>query len=431
MIKTSIPHFFPWRVCVESIFVIALIGCASPIPAAPSPTVTATPTPHPTQTATPTVTPTPSVTPGPSLDELLTTPNALAAAAHLDDAMVYYGDLATLYPASAEPLLRMAALAQRQNDAEAAERYFEAAAKADPTHRDALRLWAIFLDSQGRYADLVGVYDRMAALGPDNADLRVARAMANARLGKAPAAADDLAAAMALDPNREYAWLNVAGAASGGRQYEAAIEIASAGLDAYPDSSGLLMTRGLATLSTHDTDAAIADFKAVEALDPSNAMALHWHGRALIESGSFSEAVETLQRAAELGALSGADGVNLSYESMAYAADALARTDVNAAFEYLAARVFQHGSRDGLMMGYGLARWRQGNISLAVGRMNSLVDIGFVPALHWRGAILAEQGETEKAIADLKAFLSLRHSGPDVESARETLESLGVDPDKP
>jgi len=416
-------------VCLTLASGFVLAGCAG-VPLSPPPTPSAAPTLTPTPTHTPTITPSPTATPGPGLDDLLVTPNALAAANHLDDALVYYSDLATLYPHSPQPLLLMAGVAQRQNDVESANKYFEAATVIDPSNRDSLRLWAIFLEQQGQYAALADVYDRMVALDPDDPDLRVARAMANARLGDSQAATADLSTAMALDPNREYAWLNVAGAASGARRYQTAIDVASAGLNSYPESSGLLMTRGLANLSLKQIDTALADFKAAAAAEPSNALALHWQGRSLIAQGKFAEAAAILQRAADLGQASGVDGVNLSYESMSYAADALARSDIDSAFEYLAKQVIQHGSRDGLLMGYGLVRWRQGNIPLAVSRFNGLVDTGFVPALFWRGMLLADQGQNAKAVADLKAFLALRFSGPDVESARDTLKSLGANPDK-
>ncbi len=433
MSKFFLPHLDPsssFRLWGGLPGVIILAGCVPATPPPPPPMPSQTPSTTPIPTRTPTVTPTATATDGPGVGELLMTPNALVAAAQLDDALAQYGQIATLYPYSAEPLLRMAAIAQRQNDADAANRYFEAAATADPTNRDALRQWAIFLEQQGRYDVLAQVYDQLVDLDPQNPDLLVARAMANARLGNSPSAANDLTTAMALDPHREYAWLNVAGAASGARQYKAAIEIASAGLDAYPQSTGLLITRGLAYLSLKDPESAIKDFDAILALDANNAGALHWKGRALIAQRRYSEAAETLKHAADIGVDSGVDGVNLAYESMAYAADAIARTDVQAAFEYLAGEVIHYGSRDALLMGYGLVRWRQGNTQLALDRMDSLVEAGFVPALYWRGAIFADQGEKAKAITDLKAYLKLRNSGPDVEAARDLLQSLGVDPDQ-
>jgi tetratricopeptide (TPR) repeat protein len=190
------------------------------------------------------------------------------------------------------------------------------------------------------------------------------------------------------------------------------------------------MERGLAYLSLEQTEAAIEDFDSVIAADSSRYDAYHWRGRALIALERYDEAAADLKTAADMGVRSGAAGVNQAYESMAYAADAMARSDVNAAFTYLKEKVFQYGSRDALMLGYGLVRWRQGSIPLALNYLDSLVAAGYVPALYWRGTLYAEQGETFDAISDLRAFLSVRRFGPDVEAARALLESLGENPDE-
>lgn len=399
------------------------------------PSPTATPTPAPTRTPTVTPTPTPTRTPaptrGPGLATLVGTPLALAAAADLEGAQSSYRDLATLYPRSARPLLGLSAIAQRQGDWAAALDYLQSAAEVEPSNQEALRQWALLLEQQGDYDSLVAVYDRMVQLTLDDPDLLVARAMAEARLGQSQSAVDDLQAAQALDPYREYAWINVVGAAFGARQYEPAIVIASAGLDVSPGAAGLLMERGLAYLSLGKAEAAIKDFDAVIAADNSRYDAYHWRGRALIAQERYDEAVADLKQAADLGVLSGAAGVNQAYESMAYAADAMARSDVEAAFTYLKEQVFQYGSRDALRLGVGLVRWRQGNIPLALNYLDSLVDAGYVPALYWRGALYADQDQTVDAVTDLRAFLSVRRFGPDVESARGLLESLGEDPDDP
>lgn len=357
------------------------------------------------------------------------TPLALAAAADLEGAQSAYDDLVDLYPDRVEPLLGLSAIAQRQGDWESALNYLEKAVEVDPTSQEALRQWALLLDWQGDYNRLLEAYDRMIRLVPDSPDLLVGRAMIEARLGQAEAAVDDLQAAQTLDPYREYAWIIVAGAASGARRYETAIAIASAGLKVHPEATGLLMERGLAYLSLGETEKAIEDLDAIIALDDADHNAYHWRGRTLIELERYDEAADDLQKAGKLGSLSGAAGVNQAYESMAYAADAMARNDVNAAFTYLAQQVFEYGSRDALLMGYGLVRWRQGNASLALDYMDSRVEANYIPALYWRGVIYADQDKNVEAAADLRAFLAVRQFGPDVEMARRLLESLGKNPD--
>ena len=409
---------------------LGILSACSPgsmTPVLPTVTRTLTPTQRSTATLTPTPTRTPIPTPGPGLDELMETPLAMAASADLEGAQAVYGDLANLYPGSVEPLLGLSALSQRQGDWEAALEYLQRAVEVDPSNQEALRQLALLLDQQGDYAGLVKVYAQMILLMPDDPDLLVARATIEARLGQSDAAVDDLQAAESLDPYREYAWVNVAGAASGTRQYDAAVAIASAGLESHSGATGLLMERGLAYLSLGKAEMALADFDAVIDLDGSHYDAYHWRGRTLIALARYEEASGDLQKAGELGVLSGAAGVNQAYESMAYAADAMARSDVNAAFTYLAQQVFEYGSRDALLMGYGLVRWRQGSVSLALDYLDGRVEVDYVPALYWRGAIYADQHQ--KADADLQAFLAVRHYGPDVESARDLLEALGADPD--
>jgi tetratricopeptide (TPR) repeat protein len=418
-----------YLIMLGSMLALAACSFADRTPPDPTATLTRAATWTPTVTLTPTPSRTPTPTRGPGLDTLVKTPLALAAAADLEGAQSAYDDLATLYPGRAEPLLGLSAIAQRQGDWKAALDYLESAVEVDPSNQEALRQWTLLLEQQGDYASLVKVYDRMVQLTGDNPDLLVARAMAEARLGQAEAAVDDLQAAQALDPYREYAWINVAGAASGARQYESSTQIASAGMEAAPESAGLLMERGLAYLSLGLTEPAIEDFDAVIKADSSRYDAYHWRGRALTALERYDDAATDLETAADLGVHSGAAGVNQAYESMAYAADAMARSDVNAAFTYLKEKVFQYGSRDALMLGYGLVRWRQGSVPLALDYLDSLVNAGYVPALYWRGALYAEQGETLDAVADLRAFLAIRRFGPDVESARALLESLGEDPD--
>lgn len=413
---------------------LMLVACGGPSasPSASEPTIMATLTRTPTPTATPSPTPTPTLTPsptpGPSLEELIQTPVALAASADLAGASVAYAALNQLYPNRAEPLLGLAAIAQRQGDQEAALAYLRAATEADPASLEALRQLALLLEQRQEYAELTAVYERMIELTPDDPNLLVAQATVLARLGQADSAVASLQAAQALDPYRQYAWLNVTAAASGSRQYEAAITIATAGLEAHPDSVSLLVTRGLAYFSVGQIERALADFDSALALDSRSVTANLWKGRALVALGRYEEAVPILQQAGELGVQSGVSGVNEGYEAMADAADAIARSDPQAAFSYLAEQVVRYGSRDPLLLGYGRVRWRQGSLSLALNYMDSLVQAGYIPALYWRAAIYADQRQNELAIADLRAYLNVRTSGPEAEAARALLESLGATP---
>ncbi len=394
---------------------------------------TRTPTrvpPSPTATASPTATHTPRPTPGPGLSELLGTPHALAAAAQLDQAKDAYRDLADLYPHRAEPWLGLAGIALREGDSDAALRYFESAVEADSASREAYSQWALLLEQLGQYDEALSIYDRMVQQFPDQADLLIARATAAARVGRANEAVSDLQAAQQLDPYIHFAWLNAAAAASGSRYYGAAVEIASAGLNAHPESVSLHIERGLALLSQGDERAALEDFDAAIELNEMSYVAFLWRGRALARLGQTDDAIADLQHAGEVGVQVGVASASQVYEAMADAADLLAGSGkVEEAFSYLADQVIRHGSQDALLMGYARVDWRRGNTELALGRLAGLVRDGYIPALYWRAVVLAEEGDEAQARNDLYAFLAVRRSGPQVEEARALVQQLGGDPD--
>jgi tetratricopeptide (TPR) repeat protein len=399
-----------------------------------APSETAEPTMSATSTATPSATPTATVTatptPGPSLEELMGTPNALAAAANLEAASVAFSDLVDLYPNRAEPWLGLAGLAQRQGDLAQAHDYLVAAFDADPTNQDSNRQLALLLELLGRYEEASEVYFRMIALDPDNPNLYIARAIAYARTNHSAEAIADLQSAQALDPYLQYAWLNVAAAASGQRHYQAAEQIAAAGLAAHPESVGLYLARGLARLSLDLPEEALEDFTAATEINELSYTAFHWRGRALAALGRVEDAIADLQRAGELGILTGVEGVNEGYEAMADAADLMAQTGrVDEAYAYIADQVISHGSQDALMLAYARIEYRRGNTELALGRLTALMRDGYMPAFYWRGVINSEDGNREDAIDDLSSYLLVQRSGPDAEAARDALAALGADPD--
>jgi Flp pilus assembly protein TadD len=397
--------------------VIGLAACAA------SPTPSATPLPSPTLTASPTRTPT--ATPGAGLAELLATPGALAASADPASAEAAYRALIDLYPHRADPWLGLAALAQQQGDQQQALDDLHQAIQAQPDNFEAYRQLALLTQQHDEYANLSDIYLQMLKIAPDDPDLLLAFATAQARIGDANGALASLARAEDIDPNRAYAWVPVVEAASSAGQYPSAIVIANEGLGRHPEQSSLQFERGLAYLSTSDAQSALSDFDAVLAVEPASFRAMRWRGRALAELGRTEEAINTLQAAAELGQLSDAISVNESYEAMSDAADLISQSDPGAAFEYLAKQVIQHGSRDALLLGYARVRWRQGNASLAIRQLDSLVLSDYIPALYWRGLIYANAGDKGQAVVDLRAYLAIYRSGLDAAAAYRLLDSLG------
>ena len=85
-------------------------------------------------------------------------------------------------------------------------------------------------------------------------------AVVAARLAEVDTATSDLQSAHEIDPFRQYAWLNTAAAAASAREYESAIEIASAGLESFPESASLFVERGLSHFALGDLEMALADF---------------------------------------------------------------------------------------------------------------------------------------------------------------------------
>lgn len=392
----------------------------------------------PTQTLTPTVTSspkptstlTPTPTPGPALEELMGTPNALAAAANLDAASVQFKSLTDLYTHRAEPWMGLAGLALRQGDTASALEYLKQAVEAEPTNLDAYRQLALLQEQLGLYVDAARTYGTLLDQHPNDPDVLVARATANARLGLAEDAIRDVQAAQEIDPYRQYAWLNIAAAAAGGRFYEAAAQIANAGLQAHPDTVSLQVERGLALLALDRQKDALDAFSAAIQLDPTNSRAYHWRGRVRAGMGQSDSAISDFKRAGELGIQEGIEGTSEGYEAMADAADLLAQSGkVDEAFTYLAQQVIHFGSQDALLMGYARIDYSRGNIQSALSRLAPLVRDAFVPAFYWRGMINQAAGNREDAISDLISYLQVRRSGPDVEAARRTLSDLGVDPD--
>lgn len=394
----------------------------------PAGTAAPTATPQPTATATPS----PSPTAGPDLATLLQTPAAMYTAADLDAAHAAYEELSTLYPDQAEPWLGLASLAIRNGDEPGALELVRSAATAEPASFEAWQQMAVLLEHARAYDQAAEAYAQMIALVPDDPDLYVSRALIAARLGDGDQAVADMTQAQALDPYREYAWLNVAGAAFDGRHYDAAAAIAAAGLESYPESPELYVLQGEAHLASGDAEAALTALDAATAANPQSALALRWRAEALDALGRTDEAAEAFQQAGDLGVETGGSGRTEGLEAMARAAQLIARTDPDTAFAYLQEKSVRFGQPLEILWGYALIDLERGDTGNALNRLNSLVDnFGYTPASFDRGMLHASEGRADQAIDDLQAYLSTHSAGPKAEAARAQLEELGADPDAP
>lgn len=394
-------------------------------PTATSEPTTATETPAPpTATPEPTLTPTPTA--GPGLSELLGTPQAGYLNADLEGAAAAYNELATLYPNSGDPGIGLAEIAVRQGDVEGAQRALETAVTAEPSNFEAWHQLAVIYEQTQNYEGAANAYSQMIALQPDNANLYAARSMAEARLGDAAAAADDLTTAQAYDPYLEYAWLNTAGAAYGARAYETAADILSAGLEAYPNSPSLLVLRGKAQLVAGNAEGALESFNAAIAADERNMAANYWRGAALDALNRTGDAIAAYQQAGDIGAAAGAGGLDRGFEAMAQAARLMARSDSSAAYAYLEQKAITYGQPPAILLGYALIEYERGNPTSAAGTLSQLIEeYNFAPALYWRGKINTELGNTSFARDDLNAYLNIQPAGPEAEDAYALLDSFG------
>ncbi len=408
------------------VVILLIAGCA-PAPDVAPPTAEG---PLADTTATPEVSPSPVVTlqptAGPGLAELMATPSAYYQGARLDEAAEAYLDIAALYPASAEPLLGLAAISLRVGDYEAAEGWIRNAIAVDPASIEAWRQLAVLQMTANDWEALRETFTALIDLAP-SAELYRARAIASARLADPDSAITDLTMADTLEPLRADGWARAAGAAASLRDSATALAIAEAGLALQPGDVSLLYARGLACLSACDDETALAAFDDLLAASPGHTGGHFWRGRLLDRMGDLEGALAEAEAAAESGISSGITDEAMAFEAFADAADLITRLqDANAAFEYVAQQVFIYGSRDELLLAYARIDWRRGSVDAALDRLAVLAANGYHRADYWAGVIAAEAGETEMAVASLTAFTSSVTYGPEAEAAFRLLAELGA-----
>lgn len=167
------------------------------------------------------------------------------------------------------------------------------------------RAWA--LSQAGRHADALRELDRELAARPGNARLLTTRALVLERTGRAAEAAEGLRRAV---EQRERAGDAEALAdlydalaqslARAGKPGEA-LSVLREALARRPRDEGLLFALGIAQERAGDMDAAVAQMKALLALNPDHAEALNFVGYAYAERGvKLDEAERLLNRALDL-----------------------------------------------------------------------------------------------------------------------------------
>ncbi len=400
-------------------------GCNPAPTPGPTSTVEPTSTMDPTQTITPTLTvtpsltPTPSATPGPDLAELLQAPQADYANAELDAAREGYEAIQQIYPDEAAPWLGLAEVASRQGQPDEALDYLRAALEVDPYNPEALNALAVALealDVPAAYDQLVEVYGALLVVEPDNAGVREARAVIQARQGDAEGAVETLS-----DGGTRSAWERAAQAAYSQRCYAGAATIASAGFDVYDDDPALVLTSALAYLAADDMERGLTELDRLLLVDEANVAGWYWRGRTLARYGAAGRAMADLDTAIEIGTRSGLIETPLALAAINEKAALIARDDVESAFSYVAGLVFEYGSQDALLLAYTRIDWARDSRDLALGRLDVLVRDGYAPALYQRALYLLEEDEVDAALADLTAYVEAEPFGPVAEEARRLI----------
>ena len=156
---------------------------------------------------------------GPLMEKVLTDP---IKAVRVEAAWSSLDNIAIDHPAFAEisamslhqsdqpqGAMTMARLAVKREDMEDAEKWFERAAKWDPSSPVPRRDLAIFLSGLGRTGDSLKWLEEAGKLAPDNAEIPYLAALAQAETGNPQKAAELLTKAVQIQPDFARAWYNL------------------------------------------------------------------------------------------------------------------------------------------------------------------------------------------------------------------------------
>ena len=105
--------------------------------------------------------------------------------------------------------MTMARLAVKREDMKDAEKWFERAAKWDPSSPVPRRDLAVFLSGQGRTGDSITWLEDAAKLDPNNSEIPYLTALALAELGQTELALGKLKTAVEIQPSFARAWYNL------------------------------------------------------------------------------------------------------------------------------------------------------------------------------------------------------------------------------
>lgn len=232
-----------------------------------------------------------------------------------DEAVVAFRRALELDPGHEEAQLGLAETLRLQKRFVEAIPEFEALLRKDNRHRAALTgLAAIALEQQD-FVAAESIYQQALAADPRYWEAHFGLGVALLRGGKYPAAEEALRQALALDEQRPDAWLQLGETLFHMNRYGEAKDCYERGLALDPTSISCQVGIGNVYLHLEQLDAAIAQYRAVEARLPDEFRVQANLALAYQEVGDFEQALRYGMRAVELS--SDADDADLAKQNVA------------------------------------------------------------------------------------------------------------------
>lgn len=141
---------------------------------------------------------------------------------------------------------------------------------------------------------------QVATSAQEQAELLVAKGLLDAQAGKTEVALEFLRQAVVSDPQHVDAWMFLGQLALEARQYDEAAEAFLRVRELAPDRPGLSLLMGRSLFHAGKPAEAVVELDSALAENPDDATALLYRGLAMLRLGRAEEAVEDVQRAAEL-----------------------------------------------------------------------------------------------------------------------------------
>jgi tetratricopeptide (TPR) repeat protein len=274
-----------------------------------------------------------------------------------------------LDPSLSEAYVQRARLYQRKGQAEAALRDLDRAAQLGVASPEAYVLRAALLTSGRDYAAAARAYEEAVRMAPASPEVLLAQAAFLAAHGDPAAAYEGLKKGLDSKPDAQVSYFLLrADLERRLGKYAEAFEDYSRGLRAYPDSAGLLVSRGLVSLEMNNLSPAGEDFDEALRLRPRMPGALFGKGELMRRQGQPEQA--------------------LAFYDQALAADPRQAAAFNRRGEIL----FKLEAFDKALADF--------NQALAL-------DPRFAPAYHNRGRMSRKAGDFARALKDFSQAIAM------------------------